>query len=132
MRKLNFWVPLRELKWHTPVCPSIHLPPPPPPTENLYHFCVKKWHNTNISRECLSKVKSYLSPGEVCKICHIFTLRVNSVMIDQNYRDLHFDLDFTFWAQKGEGVQENPLSNHQRYSFKKLYPDSFYLLEKWL
>ena len=29
MRKLNFWVRLREPKWHTPgVCPSIHLPPP--------------------------------------------------------------------------------------------------------
>ena len=29
MRKLNFWVPLREPKWHIPVCPSIHLPPSP-------------------------------------------------------------------------------------------------------
>ena len=30
MRKLNFWVPLRKPKWHTPVSPLIHLPPPPP------------------------------------------------------------------------------------------------------
>ena len=29
MRKLNFWVPIYEPKWHTPVPPSIHLPPPP-------------------------------------------------------------------------------------------------------
>ena len=29
MRKLNFWVPIQEPKWHTPVRPSIHLPPPP-------------------------------------------------------------------------------------------------------
>ena len=28
MQKLNFWVPLREPKWHTPICPSIHFPPP--------------------------------------------------------------------------------------------------------
>ena len=31
MWQLNFWVPLQEPKWHTPVCPSIHLSPPPPP-----------------------------------------------------------------------------------------------------
>ena len=35
MRKLNFWMPLREPKWHTPICPSIHLPPPPPPEDFL-------------------------------------------------------------------------------------------------
>ena len=34
MRKLNCWVPNRELKWHTRVRPSIHLPPPPPPPSN--------------------------------------------------------------------------------------------------
>ena len=27
MQKLNFWVPLRDLKWHTPFYPSIHFPP---------------------------------------------------------------------------------------------------------
>ena len=32
MRKLNFWIPIQERKWHTPVCPSIHLAPPPPET----------------------------------------------------------------------------------------------------
>ena len=26
MQKLNFWVPLEEPKWHTPVGPSIGLP----------------------------------------------------------------------------------------------------------
>ena len=29
MQKLNFWVPLQEPKWHTPVRPLIHLNPPP-------------------------------------------------------------------------------------------------------
>ena len=31
MRKLNFWVPLQEPKWHSPIRPSIRLRPPPPP-----------------------------------------------------------------------------------------------------
>ena len=47
MRKLNLWVPLREPKWHTSVCPSIHLPPPPPPPQagsgqNIYIFDCRK------------------------------------------------------------------------------------------
>ena len=28
MRKLNFWVPIQGPEWHTPIRPSIHLPPP--------------------------------------------------------------------------------------------------------
>ena len=30
----------------------------------------------------------------------------------------------------GEGVHENPVTDHQRDSFKNSYPDSFYLLEE--
>ena len=30
MRKLNFWVPIQEPKWHAPINSSIHLPLSPP------------------------------------------------------------------------------------------------------
>ena len=45
MRQLNFSVPLREPKWHTPVCLLIHLPPPPPPPRaGHYVFLIGQQH----------------------------------------------------------------------------------------
>ena len=41
MLKLNFWVPVQGPKWHTPICPSIHLPPPPPRRVNNGHEFMK-------------------------------------------------------------------------------------------
>ena len=49
MQKLDFWVPSQEPKWHTPVRPSIHLPPPPP----------SSWsHRGVISRKFLVKSRN--------------------------------------------------------------------------
>ena len=31
MRKLKFWLPLQEPKWHSLIRPSVHLTPSPPP-----------------------------------------------------------------------------------------------------
>ena len=42
MGKLNFWVPIQEPKWHTPVRPSIHLP-----SEHVTYF---EWNVGNFGQ----------------------------------------------------------------------------------
>ena len=68
MRKLNFWVPLQEPKWHTPVRPSIHLPPPPPRYITL--FLKAPSHDPFLRiRFFISKIESRRSDGPISKFC---------------------------------------------------------------
>ena len=64
MRKLNFWVPIQEPKWHTPVCPSIHLPPPPPRDDEEYQLFGTPSSSSSSSEEEDEVQMDELSIGE--------------------------------------------------------------------
>ena len=65
MRKLNFWVPLQEPKWHTPSIHQLTYPPPPPPRDIYEHdgFNLprnnKDTEKNNYGEELLELCKSY-------------------------------------------------------------------------
>ena len=79
MRKLNFWVPLREKKWHTPICPSIHSPPRPSP-QDQYSTLVKKIL-ANFSRvwrrACAVRSKSLVN----ISVCNVYLKSIKCLSV---------------------------------------------------